>query len=127
MASQDEVVDKRHGSPEFYKILEEMAELHNRKSHDYASDNNPFGNYIFSGQVGQLFAHSPTDLGFVTRLFEKVYRLANLEGSGRTAKNESIDDTERDLCVIMALWIACRRHERNKVTAAKAVYSDLDD
>jgi hypothetical protein len=105
---------KKHGSPEFYKILEEMAELHDRKSHDYASDNNPFGNYVFSGQMAALFSHSPTDVGFVTRMAEKLYRLANLERDGKTARNESIDDTERDLCVIIALWMACRRHERNK-------------
>lgn len=103
---------QRHGSPIFYKMLEEMAQLHDRKSHDYAKDDDPFGNYIFSGQVAKLFSHSPLDIGFVTRLAEKLYRLANLESSGKTPKNESIQDTELDISVIVTLWMAARRHDR---------------
>lgn len=105
------------GSPEFHKLLEEMGNLHDEKSHDYASDSNPFGNYQFAGQLGQLFAHSASDLGFVTRIGEKLFRLANLESSGKSPKNESVADTERDLCVIMTLWMAARRSGRewNKV------------
>lgn len=105
---------ERHGSPLFYKLLEEMAEIHNRKSHDYASRENPSGNYHFAGKLALMFSHSEQDAGFVGRLGEKLYRLANLEGSQKTPQNESIEDTERDLCVIMALWIADRRTRRDQ-------------
>ena len=102
----------RHGSPTFYKLLEEMATLHDRKSHDYASDSNPTGNYHFAGKLALMFAHNEQDAGFVGRLGEKLYRLANLESSQKTPQNESIDDTERDICVITALWMADRRDRR---------------
>lgn len=111
--------ETRHGSPTFYSLLEEMANTHNAKSHDYASNQNPYGNYHFAGQVSALFAHSPEDAGFVGRIAEKIYRLANLEGSGKIAKNESIADTEKDICVITCLWMADRRDRRR---AGKPMY-----
>ena len=104
--------EDRHGSPTFYALLEEMADTHNAKSHDYASNENPYGNYHFAGQVSSMFANSPEDAGFVGRLAEKIYRLANLQSSGKTPKNESIADTERDIAVITALWMADRRDRR---------------
>lgn len=103
----------RHGSPDFYKLLEEMAELHDKKSHDYASNDNPVGNYEFAGELSCMFSHSPKDAGFVGRLGEKLYRLSNLEKDKKIPLNESIEDTERDLCVIMVLWMASRRNRRN--------------
>lgn len=106
--------EARHGSPTFYALLEEMADTHDKKSHDYASNDNPTGNYHFAGRLATLFAHSPEDAGFVGRIGEKLYRLANLESSGKTPANESIADTERDLAVIMALWMADRRDRRRK-------------
>lgn len=109
----------RHGSPTFYALLEEMANTHDAKSHDYASDKNPSGNYHFAGKVAQMFAHSSDDAGFVGRIAEKIYRLANLESSGKNPKNESVADTEKDICVITALWMADRRDRRARITAIK--------
>jgi len=109
----------RHGSPTFYSLLEEMADTHDAKSHDYASDKNPSGNYHFAGQMATMFAHSSQDAGFVGRLAEKIYRLANLESSGKNPKNESIADTEKDIAVITALWMADRRDRRSKSDAIK--------
>lgn len=113
----------KHGSPTFYALLEEMSETHNKKSHDYASNENPYGNYHFAGQVSILFAHSHKDAGFAARLAEKIYRLANLESSQKTAQNESIEDTERDIAVLAALWMADRRDRRNskRTIEAKAI------
>ena len=109
----------RHGSPIFYKLLEEMADTHDRKSHDYANDNNPFGNYHFAGMLSKLF-NNPDDAGFIGRIGEKLYRLANLENNRREAINESIADTEKDICVIVTLWMADRRDRRTKAGAILA-------
>lgn len=98
----------RNGSPHFYNLLQRMAILHDKKSHDYASNTNPMGNYHFAGQLCLLFSASPKDAGFVGRLGEKLYRLANLESNGKIPLNESIEDTEIDICVITLLWMADR-------------------
>lgn len=107
---------QQNGSPEFYKLLEEMAKTHDSKSHDYASNSDPFGNYHFAGQLSQLF-NNPHDAGFIGRIGEKLYRLANIENNNKIVLNESIEDTEKDIAVITALWMADRRSrrlERNK-------------
>lgn len=109
----------RHGSPIFYALLHEMATTHDRKSHDYASDDSPYANYEFAGKMSQLFDDS-RDAGFVGRLGEKLFRLANLENSGKIPANETIEDTERDCCVIMTLWMASRRDRRMKESARDA-------
>ena len=36
---------KKHGHPKFYQILEEMAQLHSDKNHDYAESDRPLGNF----------------------------------------------------------------------------------
>ncbi len=102
----------RNGSPIFYDLLDKMAEIHDKKSHDYASNNDPYGNYYFAGQLSQLFASSYKDAGFVGRLAEKLYRLANLESNSKIPQNESVEDTEIDICVIVILWMSSRRDRR---------------
>lgn len=106
---------KRHGSPLFYELLQKMAEAHDKKSHDYASNDNPFGNYHFAGLLSKLF-DNPDDAGFIGRLGEKYYRLANLENNKKetAVKDESVEDTENDIAVITLLWIVDRRNRRNK-------------
>jgi hypothetical protein len=109
----------RSGSPIFYGMLQSMAELHDRKSHDYASNDNPFENYHFAGKMSKLF-DNPDDAGFIGRIGEKLYRLANLENNNKSARNESVEDTENDLCVIMVLWVADRRARRMRQNAKSA-------
>lgn len=116
---------KRHGSPAFYKLLEEMADTHDKKSHDYASNDNPSGNYHFAGKLALMFSHSEQDAGFIGRIGEKLYRLANLESGQKIPQNESIEDTERDLCVIMALWMADRRNRRKSLFSSGAISADV--
>lgn len=103
----------RNGSPTFYELLNECAEIHDRKSHDYANNDDPYGNYRFAGLLANLFSHSPDDAGFVGRIGEKIYRLANLGKDNKIPLNESIEDTERDIVTITALWMAARRDLRS--------------
>lgn len=107
------MLNDRNGSPIFYNLLERMADTHDKKSHDYANNSDPFGNYHFAGLMSQLFTN-PDDAGFIGRLGEKIFRLANLENSGKSPINESVEDTELDICVIVTLWMADRRDRRNK-------------
>lgn len=108
----------RNGSPIFYKLLNDMAEIHDKKSADYASNSNPFGNYKFAGMLSKLF-DDPDDSGFISRIGEKLYRLANLEnsveGTQKVPNFESIEDTETDVATIVTLWIAMRRERRDSV------------
>ena len=101
------------GSKTFYELLKEAGQLHAIKSHDYASNEDPYGNYRFAGMMSQLFK-SADDAGFVARIGEKMFRLANLENNAKAPKNESIEDSERDICTIVVLWISMRRDRRRE-------------
>lgn len=45
MESKGEEAEKRHGHPEFYKLLGKIAQLHSDKNYDYAKGGNPLGNF----------------------------------------------------------------------------------
>lgn len=96
----------------FLNLLDAASALYAKKSHDYASEDSPYGNYHFAGMMSKLFQNAD-DAGFVGRMGEKLYRLANLENNGKAPLNETIEDTEIDLIVIMVLWISSRRDKRN--------------
>lgn len=102
----------RPGSQFFYRLLDRLANLHEKKSQDYASVDNPVGNYHFAGMVSAMFAHSTFDAGFAGRLAEKIYRLANLEKDGKKPNFESIEDSELDICVLTLLWMSDRQERR---------------
>lgn len=47
---------ERHGHPRFYELLDELADLHSRKNHDYAAGGNPLGNFQ---RRGDLYSRYP--------------------------------------------------------------------
>lgn len=104
---------RRNGSQTFYSLLGKAADIHDSKSHDYASNSDPLGNYRFAGELAKLFV-DPTDSGLIGRFGEKLYRLSNLDKSGKTEKNEPVNDTEIDLLVIIGLFVADRQDRRMK-------------
>lgn len=90
-------------NPKYDAVLAKMAELHDRKSQDYASDANRYSNFEFAGQLGALFTH-PVDIAFATLIGVKLARLGELKGKGKAAQNESVQDTQMDLAVYASLW-----------------------
>jgi len=74
-----------------YKTIE-------RKNADYANDN-PFSNFEGISHISGI----PTDFVFLQFIIVKVLRLAELAKKGE-AKNESLDDSLKDLVNYSALW-----------------------
>jgi hypothetical protein len=91
-------------SPKFTALLAEMAELHDKKNHDYAKDGDPFSNFSQAAQVAQGFTGK--DAVYATLIGVKLARLRELLSSGKTPNNESVADTRRDLAMYAALWAA---------------------
>lgn len=90
-------------NPRFDAQLERMAEIHNRKSHDYARDDNAFSNFEYAALVAQPFT-DPVDRVFATMIGIKLARLAELTAAGKEPQNESLRDTFDDLATYAALW-----------------------
>jgi hypothetical protein len=90
-----------HGHPRFYELLNEIAEIHSLKNHDYAGKDNPLANLKEFGWKG-----------IVVRLGDKYFRLKNFVKSGELkVKDESIIDTFKDTAVYSLLAIILYEEE----------------
>jgi hypothetical protein len=105
-----EQVEKKYGSPEFYKLLDEIAALHSRKSHDYAGEGDPFKNLIRSTAIG-----IDPFTGVMIRLQDKWSRLEQFMQSGvMQVSDESVEDTLMDNAVYSLIGIVLRRRAKEK-------------
>lgn len=91
-------------NPKFDMLLDEMRELHDKKNHDYAKDDDPLSNFTEAAEVAKGF--TGVDAVFASLIGVKLARLRELLKSGKAPNNESVGDTRRDLAMYAALW-AC--------------------
>lgn len=101
-------------SIEFHKLLEECGELHDKKSHDYANDSNPFANFEKTAELISWFTN-PIDQTFAALIGVKLARLSELYSTGKEVNNESLDDTHVDLINYCGLWAAYKRTNSRQV------------
>ena len=87
-------------NPKFHSLLKKMADMHDKKSADYATDTNYYSNF----ENAATSAGIPVDAVFRTMIGIKLARLAELQGKGKTPKNESIMDSLIDLAVYSTLY-----------------------
>jgi len=78
----------------FQKILNEMAEMHDKKNSNYASKDDFLSNFRKTERLGI----SPLE-NCLVRMNDKWERLMNLAGGEKDTVGESIRDTLMDLCV----------------------------
>ena len=84
----------------FEQLLGDMRELHARKNHDYAKDSNPYSNF----EEAAVVAGCSVETVFRVLIGIKLARLNELIASGKTAQNESVQDSRMDLTMYCALW-----------------------
>ena len=96
------------GDKRFLAVLQEIAELHERKQRDYGTDNDPFANI----RASQEFGISPYK-GIFLRIGDKVQRLKAYCVNG-TLVNEGVEDTLMDLAVYSLISLVLFREENNK-------------
>jgi hypothetical protein len=106
---------ERHGDPRFYGLLEEIADLHSRKNHDYAKTSEPLSNFNRSSALGV----EPWR-GVLVRMSDKWSRIEQLAG-GKVAKNESLRDSLIDLAVYSLIDILLLEDAERAKHGAKAL------
>lgn len=89
----------RNGDPRFYRLIDEIASLHARKSQDYAPGADPLANFKASAGVG-VRPYS----GILTRLLDKWGRIATA-AKGGALLNESLRDSHIDSAVYHLLAV----------------------
>lgn len=101
-----------HGSPAFYELLGDMAELHSRKNHDYAGSGDPLRNFYKSREQG-----IEPWRGVMIRLSDKWSRLESFcRQNELKVKDESVEDTLMDNAVYSLLAIILRREVSSGTT-----------
>jgi len=99
-----------HGHPRFYELLQEMADLHSRKNHDYSGNENPLKNLRECEEIGV-----PAWKGILVRLIDKWGRLKTYARTGTfEVKDESVKDTLMDNAVYSLLCIIILEETKKK-------------
>lgn len=97
---------------EFFK---DCVEISKKKNQDYTGDRTkPFANF----ESVESFGISTTD-GFITRMSDKMKRIASITQSGKIAVlDESLEDTLKDLAnysCLLAAYLEDKKEQENKV------------
>ena len=102
-------MNKLNGHPDFYKLLDKMAEIHSAKNHDYSKgQKDPLSNFRMCEGFG-----IPAWKGVLVRISDKFSRITQLSTKEAEVKDESFEDTLLDMANYCLLCIILRR-ERNE-------------
>lgn len=97
---------------EFLQQLEaeykKCVEISRAKNSDYAQDGDPFANFRSTEAIGV-----PATKGILVRQMDKLCRVANLLKREAQVKDESIEDTLRDMANYSIILLLLVRAERN--------------
>jgi len=116
--SQKEIIDmdsseglNREQYLKFHKdMCDKLVEVTTRKNNDYAGDRGTFANFESVEAYG-----IPTEIGFITRMNDKLSRIATFVDKGvLEVKDESIEDTLMDLANYSILFAGYIRHKKMK-------------
>jgi hypothetical protein len=97
----------RPGSDKFLSILDEVREMHLRKSHDYGDNADALANIRSSADV----INAEPWAGAVLRMSDKMHRLKSFFHSGRV-EFDGVDDTLLDLCAYSAIALVLYRESQ---------------
>jgi len=93
-------------NPKFHELLKEIAELHNKKNSDYATDEDPLSNLKLCTQFG-----IPAWKGCLVRMSDKWSRITQLSQKEASVIEESIIDTLKDLATYSLLCVILYEEE----------------
>jgi hypothetical protein len=108
-------VSTRPGDPRFYRLLDEIANLHAKKSQDYSPSHDPLKNFKASADYGVR-----PYLGVLTRLGDKAGRIATFARSGQL-QNESARDSHIDSAVYHLIAVLLLEDEAEAKHGAEIV------
>jgi len=95
---------KYYGHPDFYKLIDELKDIHSVKNHDYAGDD-PLSNFMICEKMG-----IPAWKGVLIRISDKFSRLCSFARKQELkVKDENIEDTLKDMAIYALICIILYR------------------
>ena len=114
--------NKQYGHPDFYKLLDQMAQLHSRKNHDYAGTSDPLKNLRACTRL-----ELDPFIGVMVRLQDKWSRIEEfVKSKTLLVKNESVEDTLMDNAVYSLLAIILLREQKKSVESGDYNALEID-
>jgi len=93
------------GHPEFYRILQELGDMHEKKGSDYGTGHDPLANVRASTDWGV-----PAWIGTLIRANDKVIRLQSA-AKGSKLRNEGVEDSLIDLASYAIIALVLYREQ----------------
>ena len=98
----------KNGHKKFYKILDELSELHSIKNHDYASNQRPLGNFERVAELIDKYnlLNAPCDTKVkvaIIYMLKQFDCFMNALGKGKKMKVEGLSERLRDVEVYSIL------------------------
>lgn len=101
---------KYWGHKDFYKLIDELKEIHSRKNHDYAGVEDPLKNFRISENMG-----IPAWKACLVRISDKFSRLCSFAKQDELkVKDENIEDTLKDMAIYAIIDIILYREGLKK-------------
>ena len=109
---------KYYGHKDFYKLLEEEKQLHNDKNYQYASGDDPLGNFRRVGQLCHKILNNPNvpdELKVaMVNMAKQIDGVYDIIGEGKKNTIESVEDKFRDISVYSKICIILYRERKRK-------------
>lgn len=112
-----ELEPKRYGHPLFNVIVEEIKALHEEKNRQYASGDDPLGNFRRTGQIISKLLKPGIDpslascLAFMSKQVDGVYELF---GESKENTIDSLEDKLQDIAIYSIIGMIMVRESRTK-------------
>ena len=101
-----------YGHPDFYKIVDELKELHSSKNRQYATPDNPLGNFERTGRmVKKLFKPEINErlavlLCYVSKQMDGIIEIV---GENKKNTTEALEDKLKDIATYSIIAIILSR------------------
>ena len=123
------------GHPKFYKILEDMASLHDRKNSDYSKglSQGPLGNFIRVSDIKKMYPgfdwDSPfgTCIDFMLKQFDSMIILRATKRSSQTGEPVAARLRDMQVYAVIAEIIESEENDEKTKTAKRSKVSPLLD
>lgn len=103
------MINKGCGHPKFYQILEELAALHSRKNAQYASNENPLGNFKRGSKIVEKLLNPKIKnkpLAYALILASKqIDGVIEIIGEGKENTPDSLKDKLYDIAVYSVIEV----------------------
>ena len=103
---------KEYGHPDFYKIIDELKELHSEKNRQYATNESPLANFKRMGGMISKFLKPGIDpslascLALASKQIDGAYEIV---GECKEGTLDSLEDKLRDVAIYSIIAIIINR------------------